>query len=107
MLAEEREGVAFQDNIAEAVADLVFVMSAFTDSWNKNFPDPCFDAFSHRMVTAIPAIKIANHADPLSIGSPNRKTHTRMSIDFRKVRSELFVDLIMVARTIQVSVLFT
>jgi hypothetical protein len=34
------------------------------------------------MGTAIPAIKIANHADPLSIGSPNRKTHTRMSINF-------------------------
>ena len=31
MLAEEREGIAFQ-HIAEAVADLVFVMSAFTSS---------------------------------------------------------------------------
>src|SRR5260370_29166800 len=29
VLAEEREGVAFQHNIAEAVPDLVFVMSAF------------------------------------------------------------------------------
>ena len=47
MLAEEREGIAFQYNIAEAVADLVFVMSAFTNPWDKNFPDPCFDALSH------------------------------------------------------------
>src|ERR1700692_1162771 len=30
VLAEEREWIALQDNIAEAVADLVFVMSAFT-----------------------------------------------------------------------------
>src|ERR1700758_3541763 len=97
MLPEEREGIAFQHNIAEAVQDLVFVMSAFTDPRNENFPDPCFDALSHLMSTAIPAIKIANHADPLSTGSPNRKTHTRMSIDLCKVRSELFVDLIVVA----------
>jgi hypothetical protein len=74
MLTEEREGITFQHNTPDAVADLIFVMSAFTNPWNENFPDPCFDAFSHRMGTAIPAIKIANHADPLSIGSPNRKT---------------------------------
>ena len=78
MLAEEREWIALQDDIAEAVADLVFVMSAFSNPWNENFPDPCFDALSHLMGTAIPAIKIANHADPLSIGGPNRKSHTRM-----------------------------
>ena len=65
MLAEEREGIAFQHNIAEAVADLVFVMSAFNNPWDEYFPDPCFDALSHLMGTAIPAIKIANHADPV------------------------------------------
>src|SRR5271166_7044926 len=107
MLAEEREGIAFQDNLAEAVADLVFVMDAFTDSWDEYFPDPCFDALSHLMGTAIPAIKIANYADPLSIGSLNRKTHTLMSINFRKVRSELFVDLIVVADFVEVHVQFT
>jgi hypothetical protein len=107
MLAEEREGIAFQHNIAQAVADLVFVMSAFANPWDEDFPDPCFDAFSHLMGTAIPAIKIANHANPLSIGSPNRKTYTRMAIDFRKVRSELFVDLIVVADFVQVHVQFT
>ena len=107
MLAEERERIAFQDDIAEAIADLVFVMSAFTNPWDEDFPDPRFDALSHRMGTAIPAIKIAHHADPLSIGSPNRKTHTRMSIDFRQVRSELFVDLIVVADFVQVHVQFT
>src|SRR5271165_5564135 len=104
MLAEERKGIAFQHNIAEAVADLVFVMIAFTNPWDENFPDACFDALSHRMATAIPAIKIANHANPLSIGSPNRKSHTRMSIDFRKMRSELFVDLIVVADFVQMHV---
>jgi len=57
MLAEEREGIAFQHNIAEAAADLVFVMSAFSNPWNENFPDPCFDAFSHRMGTAIQPLK--------------------------------------------------
>src|SRR5258708_17185639 len=31
VLAEEREWIAFQHNIAEAVADLVFVMSAFAN----------------------------------------------------------------------------
>src|SRR6202030_2479160 len=87
MLTKERERIAFQHNIAEAVADLVFVMSAFTNPWDEYFPDPCFDALSHRVSTTVPAVKIAHHADPLSIGSPNRKTHTRMSLDFRKVRS--------------------
>jgi len=80
MLAEEREGIAFQYNITEAVANLVFVMSALTNPRDEYFPDPGFDALSHRMGTAIPAIKVANHANPLSIGSPNRKARTRMSI---------------------------
>src|SRR5271165_1951966 len=107
MLAEESEGITFQENIAGAVADLVFVMSKFTDAWNENLPDPCFDASSHRMDTAIPAIKIANHADPLSIGSPDRETRTRMSIDFHQLRSELFVDLIVIAHRVQISVQLT
>src|ERR1700736_4815742 len=107
MLAEKTEGIAFQHNIAETIADLVFVMSAFANPRNENFPDSCFDALSHLMGTAIPAIKIANHADPLSIGSPNRKSHTRMPIDFRQVGSELFVDLIVVADFVQVHVQFT
>ena len=106
MLAEEREGIAFQYNIAEAVSDLVFVMIVFTNPWDKNFPDPCFDALSHLVGTAVPTVKIAHYADPLSIGSPNRKTHTRMSLDFRQVRSELFVDLIVVADFVQVHVQF-
>src|SRR6195256_5179362 len=33
MLAEETEGIAFQHNIAEAAADLVFVMSALSNPW--------------------------------------------------------------------------
>jgi hypothetical protein len=107
MLAKERKGIAFQDDIAKAVPDLVFVVSAFNNSWNENFPDPCFDAPSHGMRPAIPAIEIANHADPLCTGSPDRETHTRMAIDFSKVRSEFFVDLIVVADLVQVHVQFT
>src|ERR1700731_3282182 len=107
MLAEKRERIAFQHNIAEAVADLVLIMIVFPNPWDEYFPDPCFDALSHLVGAAIPAVKIAHYADPLSIGSPNRKTHTRMSLDFRKVRSELFVDLIMVADFVQVHVQFT
>src|SRR5271165_5660136 len=63
VLAEERERIAFQHYIAVAVANLVFVMCAFANSGDENFPYPCFDAFSHRMAAAIPAIKIPNHAD--------------------------------------------
>jgi hypothetical protein len=107
MLTEEREGIAFQDNVVEAVADLVFVVCPFTDSGNKDFPDPRFDALSHRMGAAIPAIKIPHHAHPLGIGRPNGKAHALMLIDFREVRTEFFVDLIVVALTIQVSVQFT
>src|ERR1700730_216099 len=106
MLAKEREGIAFQHHTAEAVTDLVFVMSAFTHPRDKYFPDPGFTRLSHLMGTAIPAIKIAHHADPLSIGGPNRETHTRMSIDFCQVRSELFVDLIVIADFVQMHVQF-
>jgi len=61
MLAEEREGIAFQHNIAEAAADLVFVMSA-SATLERKFPRSLLRCVSHRMGTAIPAIKIANHA---------------------------------------------
>src|ERR1700693_6094184 len=56
MLAEEREGIAFQNNFAKAVADLVFVMSAFTNSWHKDFPNSCFNALSHRKAAAVPVV---------------------------------------------------
>src|SRR5271166_3628279 len=59
MLAKERKGIAFQDNITEAVPDLIFVVSAFNNSWNENFPDPCFDAPSHGMRPACGAIESA------------------------------------------------
>jgi hypothetical protein len=35
ILAEEREGIAFQDDVAETVADLVLVVGFFTDPWNE------------------------------------------------------------------------
>src|SRR5580692_3200653 len=92
MLCKEREGVAFQHNIAETVADLVFVVGVFTDPWNEYFPDACFNASSHRIGPAIPAVKIPHYADPLSIRRPNGKAHARMSIDLPQVSSELFVD---------------
>src|SRR6476660_9748586 len=38
VLAEERAGIAFQDDVAEAVPDFVFVMSALTNPWDENFP---------------------------------------------------------------------
>jgi hypothetical protein len=96
VLAEEREWIALQDNIAEAVADLVFVMSAFTNPWDEYFPDPCFDALSHLMGTAIPAVKIANHTDPLSCQRPKSRRHLcRHALTFRILcltrTSELFL----------------
>jgi hypothetical protein len=57
MLAEEGAGITLQDYIAEAVANLVFVMSALANPRNEYFPDPCFDPLSHLMGTAIPALK--------------------------------------------------
>ena len=107
MLAKERERVTFQDDIAEAIADLILVMIVLPYPWDEYFPDPGFDASSHRMGAAIPAIKVAHHTNPLRIGSPNGKTHTRMSIDFRQVRSQLFIDLIVVADLVQVHVQLT
>jgi hypothetical protein len=55
-------------------------MSA-SQPWDEYFQIPFLDAL-YLMGAAIPAVKIANHADPLSIGSPNCKTHTRMSLGF-------------------------
>src|SRR6476620_1933162 len=76
MLAEKGKGIAFQDNLAKTITDLVFVMSPFTNAGNEDFPDPGLDPFSHRMAAAIPSVKIADHTHPLSIGSPNGKTHS-------------------------------
>jgi hypothetical protein len=59
------------------------------------------------MGPAIPAVKIPDCADPLSIRRPNGKTHASMSIDLHEVSSELFVDLIVVPHTIQLSIQFT
>ena len=58
----------------------------------------------HRMPTRIPEVKIADHANPLSIGSPDRKRRSFYAVDFGDLCAEFPVNVIMISLSKQMQI---
>src|SRR3954469_10882775 len=52
---------------------LVFVELAGAQSGHENLPEAAAEDLAHRHAPAVPAVELADHADPPSIGSPDRE----------------------------------
>ena len=73
----EAVGVGFLDQIAVVPAlDLVLVDLAVAEVGNEDLPDAGSSPVAHRVPPAVPMIEVADHADPLRIGGPDREVHT-------------------------------
>ena len=107
VLAIESERITFQNDLAKTVSHFEFVMGPFCDAWDKDFPDPGFDPFSHRMASAIPAVEITYDADALGVGTPNGKSCAGVPVDLGQMSAEFFVDIVVVALLEEVHVQLT
>src|SRR5262245_21363925 len=56
VLAEKSEGIALGSHHPVAIPNLEFVVLAFSDVRNEDFPDAAADQPAHRMAAAVPAI---------------------------------------------------
>src|SRR5215210_994016 len=74
MLTVKRERIAFDKHLSTRRADLEFVMRAFAHVWQEHLPNPAPEQLPHRMKAAIPAIEIADYADPLRVRCPYGKS---------------------------------
>src|ERR1041385_1670121 len=68
---EKSERIGIQLDVAVNIADLKFVMRAFTNTGNKNFPNTGRPKQSHGMKPSIPLIEIADDTDALRVGRPD------------------------------------
>jgi len=68
-------------------------MSALIHAGQKQFPDAAANKFAHGIDAAIPAVEIADYANPVCIGRPNCEVNAPGIADRAQVRAELFVNL--------------
>ena len=93
-----------KDRPAVAVADFKLVQIAGAQIGNEQFPDAAAAAHPHRMHPAIPAIEVADDADPFGVGRPGRKQHAGDAVGFVRVRAQETVGVPVLAFAEQVQV---
>ena len=75
------------------LSDTELVKSPFAKPGDEKFPKPGRDMFAHRMLAAVPRVKIANQAHTCSIRGPDDKTNTLDPIDRADMGAQLVIHL--------------
>ena len=79
---------------AVRLLELEFVVRAFADAGQENFPDAAAEQLAHRMHAAVPAVEIADHADALRIRRPDVEASCRCTPSISvEMRAEFVVEL--------------
>ena len=84
--------------------DLELVALTFAEPGDEQLPDPRYPAHAHHVAAPVPAIEVADDADPLRVRSPYAEVHPRNAIDFAHVRPELLVFLVVRALADEVEI---
>ena len=104
-LEGEGEGIGLQrQRLARSGDDLVLVARALGHAGDEELPDAVAGMQAHRVAAAVPAVPVADHADPLGVGRPHREDHAVDLLDARGVGAELVVDAVVRALAEQVQV---
>src|SRR5258706_16307688 len=88
VLKESAKRFGLEGDVAMEISDFIFLMSAFWDAWDKNFPDARRPKRAHLMAAPIPAVEVSHDTDPLGVGSPDGKACACDAINGVKVRPE-------------------
>src|SRR5437016_4235294 len=97
-LRAEGVGIGFEREDVPARADnFKFVDGVFLELREKNFPDARGAASAHGMDAAVPAVEVANDADALCAGSPDREVNAPSAFKRYDVSAEFLVSVVMAA----------
>ena len=100
-------GIGLQRQQAAIGADqLVFVKMARTQAGHENLPETAGVPPPHRHAPAVPAVEVADDADPLRVRRPDRERHPLDALMHDRVRAELLIAREMVALDQQMQVEF-
>ena len=74
-----------------AADDLVFVFAAGLGAGDEDFPETVA-THTHGVAAPVPEIEIADDADPLGIGSEDRKGNAGYAIEHHRMGAELVIE---------------
>src|SRR6185503_1739899 len=88
---QESIRVSFEEFVVSA-ADRVLVELARPQARDEGFPDARTAQRPHLVLRTVPAIEIADYADPTRIGRPNCERDAAFAFVSEAVGAELFID---------------
>ena len=106
MLVVERERVALELDAAVRAAHLELVVRPLLHAGQEDFPDAAAEQLAHRVHAAVPAVEIADDADPPGVGRPDGEGAAAHAADLLEVRAELVVEAVVIALGEEVQVEF-
>ncbi|GAK49125.1 hypothetical protein U14_00343 [Candidatus Moduliflexus flocculans] len=86
--------------------DFIFIQFPLFHLRDKEFPDARHAAQPHRMFTAIPSVKIANHAHALGIWRPDSKQRTFYAIQCHQMTTEFIINTIVFPFAEEIHIIF-
>src|SRR5207249_5702332 len=106
-LRAEGVGIGFErEDVAARADDFIFVDGVFLELREENFPDARGAASAHGMDADVPAVEVANDADALCAGSPDREVNAPNAFKCYDVSAEFLVSVVMAAFAHEVEVEF-
>ena len=91
-LEEETVRISLHDDSALQVADFELVSRPLAYPRNEDLPHPRHAQRAHLVAMPIPVIEIADHADPLGVGRPDREAGAGHTIDGAQLGPELVIN---------------
>ena len=91
------EGVGIRLQISEPALglELELIVFPFFHAGNEDFKDAGIPQSAHLVQPSVPAVKIPDHADPHSVGRPNRKMHSFHAVQRHHMSAKNPIGLIM------------
>ena len=84
--------------------DLVLVARAESHPGDEQLPEPVARVQAHRLTSPVPAVPVADHADPPRVGSPHHEAHALHALVTDWVRAEPLEEAVVGALAEQVQV---
>ena len=91
-LEEEPVGISLQADLPVQVANLELVLRPFAHAGDEDLPHPRQAQRAHLVAVPVPIVEIADHADALGVGRPDREAGAGHPVDRAQLRPELVVN---------------
>ncbi len=97
-------GICFGDQMAIMAEQLILVAVAGMQAGNEQFPDAGMAAVAHGVAQAVPAVEVADDADALHMGRPDREQAAGNAVDLLEPGAQETPGMVMLAFVEQMQV---